>query len=66
MANFASFAAAEVRAYAKVLDKTWIEAFACKQVASGLFAVRVIRKMAAPMTDPTTGGWVEITDDATV
>ena len=62
MAAFASFAAAEARAYAKVLDKTWIYAHA-ESPSTGVYAVRVIRKMAAGSTN---GGWVSITDDATV
>jgi hypothetical protein len=62
MAAFASFAAAEVRAYAKRADGTWINAHA-EESSSGVFAVRVQRKMAAGNTN---GGWVTITDDATV
>jgi hypothetical protein len=63
MAAFASFAAAEVRAYAKVSDKTWINAHA-EQSSSGVFAVRVQRKMAPG--NPGNGGWVTITDDSVV
>jgi len=61
MAAFATFAVAEARAVAKVLDKTWIYAHA-QQVSTGVFGVRVIRKMAA---GNAAGGWVSITDDAT-
>lgn len=63
MAAFASFAAAETRAYAKVLDLTWINAHA-EQSSYGVFAVRVQRKMSAAA--PGNGAWVTITDDATV
>ena len=66
MAAFATYAAAEIRAVAKVADKTWINAYSCRSTTGNVIAVRVLRKMAAPMTDPTTGGWVEITDDGTV
>ena len=62
MAAFATFAACEVRAYAKVLDKTWINAFACRQ-NDGTLCVRVQRKMSP--THPDYGDWTEITDDAT-
>ncbi len=62
MAAFATMAAAEVRAYAKVADKTWIDAFACRQ-KDGTICVRVQRKMTP--TNPDYGAWVEITDDAT-
>lgn len=61
MANFSSFAAAEIRAYAKVLDKTWINAHAARQ-KDGTLCVRVQRKMTSALTE---GGWVEITDNAT-
>jgi len=63
MAAFATFAAAEVRAYAKRLDGTWTNAHA-EASSSGVFAVRVQRKMSA--ASPGNGGWVSITDDATV
>ena len=63
MAAFASLAAAEVRAYAKVADKTWINAHA-ERVASATIGVRVQRKMSA--ASPGNGAWVSITDDATV
>ena len=62
MAAFATFAAAETRAYAKRLDKTWVNAHAARQV-DGTLAVRVQRPMSA--TNPGYGAWVEITDDAT-
>ena len=62
MAAFADFAAAETRAYAKRLDKTWINAHAARQV-DGTICVRVQRPMSA--TNPGYGAWVEITDDAT-
>ena len=66
MAAFSTFAAAEVRAYAKVLDKTWISAFAARQ-ADGTPCVRVQRKMASNSAGAQeNGGWVEITDDGTV
>ena len=61
MAAFATFAACETRAYAKVLDKTWINAHAARQ-NNGTLAVRVQRKMSSALTE---GAWVEITDDAT-
>ena len=63
MAAFASFAAAEVRAYAKRLDGTWINAHA-EENSSGVFGVRVQRKMSA--ASPGNGAWISITDDATV
>lgn len=62
MAAFATTAAAEVRAYAKRADGTWINAHAARN-ASGTIIVRVQRKMSA--TNPDYGAWVEITDDAT-
>jgi len=66
MAAFASFTAAEQRAYAKRLDKTWVNAYACRQV-SGTLAVRVQRYMSsASDAARSAGAWVEITDDATV
>lgn len=65
MAAFASFAAAEIRAYAKRADGTWINAFA-EAPSSGVFGVKVQRKMsAAALATPSTGDWVSITDDAT-
>lgn len=62
MAAFATFAACETRAVAKVADKTWINAHAARQV-NGTLCVRVQRPMSA--TNPAYGAWVEITDDAT-
>jgi hypothetical protein len=62
MAAFATFAAAETRAYAKRLDKTWINAHAMRQ-KDGTIAVRVQRPMSP--ANPGYGAWVEITDDAT-
>jgi len=67
MADFADLAAAETRAKAKVADGTWIEAFACRATTGGKYAVRVQRKMSAASAGAQqAGGWVEITDDATV
>ena len=62
MAAFATFAACEVRARAKMEDLTWIEAHAGRTVA-GVLCVRVQRPMSP--TNPGYGDWVEITDDAT-
>lgn len=62
MAAFATFAAAEARAYAKVLDHTWNNAHAERKF-DGTIAVRVQRYMSA--THPDYGAWVEITDDGT-
>jgi hypothetical protein len=62
MAAFATFAAAEARAVAKVADKTWINAHAERKF-DGTLAVRVQRFMSP--TNPDYGAWVEITDDAT-
>jgi len=62
MASFATFAAAEVRAVAKVADGTWINAHAARTVA-GTLCVRVQRKMSP--THPDYGAWTDITDDAT-
>ena len=65
MAAFATMAAAEIRAYAKVLDHTWVNAHACRKV-DGTIAVRVQRYMSpASAGTQQAGGWVEITDDAT-
>lgn len=60
MAAFATMAAAEVRAYAKVADKTWINAHSARG-NTGTISVRVQRKMSP--TNPGYGAWVEITDD---
>lgn len=66
MAAFATMAAAEARAVAKVADGTWVNAHAQRSVI-GTIGVRVQRKMsAAGLTTASTGGWVEIEDDATV
>jgi hypothetical protein len=62
MASSATMALAEARAYAKVKDGTWVNAFACRQI-DGTIAVRVQRRMSP--TSPDAGGWVEIADDAT-
>ena len=62
MAAFATFAATETRAYAKVADGTWVNAHAMRQI-DGTLAVRVQRFMSP--THPDYGAWVEITDDAT-
>ena len=63
MGAFATFAAAEARAYAKRLDKTWINAHAQRTVA-GVLSVRVQRPMSA--TNPGYGAWVELSDDTDV
>jgi hypothetical protein len=66
MAAFATFAAAEARAVAKVADGTWVTAHA-QRTFNGTLAVRVQRKMAP--TSATTrqyGAWTNITDDGTV
>lgn len=62
MAAFATFAAAEARAYAKRLDGTWVNAHAGRQV-DGTLCVRVQRFMSP--TNKDYGAWVELTDDAT-
>jgi len=64
MADFATYAAAEVRATAKVADGTWIQAHSCRATTGGKIAVRVQRKMSP--THPDYGAFVEITSDATV
>lgn len=66
MAAFATMAAAEVRAKAKVADGTWNNAHSGRTMA-GTICVRVQRKMA-PTSAVTRqhGAWVEITDDGTV
>lgn len=63
MAAFTTFAAAEVRAYAKRADKTWIDAHAARTV-TGTLCVRVKRKLNN--AQPATGSWQEITDDGAV
>jgi len=66
MAAFADMAAAGARAKDKVADGTWINAHS-QRSQTGTIGVRVQRKMnAAGNTDPTTGSWVVIEDDATV
>ena len=66
MAAFATMTAAEQRAYAKVKDKTWVNAFAAR-TATGVICVMVQRFMSSA-SDATrsAGGWVTITDDTTV
>jgi len=66
MAAFSTFTACEQRAYAKTLDKTWVNAFADRKV-DGTLAVRVQRYLSST-SDATRqqGEWVDITDDATV
>jgi hypothetical protein len=61
VADFVSLAAAEIRAYAKVADGTWIEAHAARHTTNGKFCVRVIRKMSP--THPDYGAWTEIDQD---
>jgi hypothetical protein len=66
MAAFATMAAADARAVAKVADGTWINAHSQRGI-TGTIGVRVQRKMsAAGLATASTGGWVEITDDGTV
>jgi hypothetical protein len=60
MAAFSTFSAAETRAYAKVADKTWINAHAARN-KTGTIIVRIQRKMSA--TNPDYGAWVEIDQD---
>jgi hypothetical protein len=62
VASFSTFAACETRAVAKTADGTWIMAHA-QRGFTGTLGVRVQRKMTSALTE---GGWVEITDDATV
>jgi hypothetical protein len=62
MAAFATMAAAEIRAVAKVADKTWVNAHS-ERTIDGTIAVRVQRFMSP--TNPGYGGWTSITDDAT-
>jgi uncharacterized protein with FMN-binding domain len=66
MAAFATMAAAEARAKAKVKDGTWINAHSARKM-NGQICVRVQRKMS-PATAQTRqeGAWVELTDDAAV
>jgi hypothetical protein len=75
MAAFASFAAAEARAYAKVKDKTWVNAHAARR-KDGTIVVRVQRFMnvaggfgAASKTFDgmnKAGAYDELTDDGAV
>lgn len=62
MAAFATMAAAETRAVAKVADGTWVNAHSCR-IQGGSIGVRVQRKMSP--SSPSAGGWAEITDDGT-
>lgn len=64
MAAFATMAAAEARARAKVADKTWIMAHSARNM-TGAIIVRFQRKMS-PGAGNANGAWVETTDDATV
>lgn len=63
MAAFATVVAAETRAKAKgpAGDNTWVYAHP-GVTFTGSPCVRVVRRMPPG----TNGGWVEITDDATV
>lgn len=63
MAAFATMAAADARAVAKVADKTWVVAHSQRGV-TGTIGVRVQRFMSA--ASPSNGAWVELTDDAAV
>lgn len=63
MADFATYAAAEDRAVAKVQDGTWINAHSGRATTGGKIVVRVQRKMSA--SNPGNGAWVEIDDDGT-
>jgi len=66
MAAFATFAAAETRAYAKRADGTWINAHAARN-KNGVIIVRVQRKMSSSSAAARQyGEWVELTDDAAV
>lgn len=71
MAKFASLAAAETRLKAKIADGTWINGYCAiatlESAGTPLFCVRVQRKMSnASAGSAQAGGYVEITDDATV
>ena len=63
MADFATFEAAETRAYAKVKDGTWVNAHAERKF-DGALAVRFQRFMSP--SSPDAGAWVETTDDTVV
>jgi hypothetical protein len=70
MANFpdtlAGFATAEARAYAKVKDKTWVNAHAARD-KSGHVIIRFQRFMSsASAAAKQYGAWTETRDDATV
>jgi hypothetical protein len=67
MAQFASLAAAELRAIAKgpAGDRTWLYAHSAYVQGTSTPCVRVIRYMTGSAS-PQNGAWVEITDDATV
>ncbi len=60
MAAFASLAAAEARAVAKVKDGTWVNAHSARTF-NGTIAMRVQRFMSP--ASPDNGAWVELTDD---
>ncbi len=60
MAVFATVAAAETRAYAKVADGTWVNAHAARRF-DGTIVVRVQRFLSP--TAPDGGEWVEIDQD---
>ena len=60
MASFATFAAAEVRAYAKVADGTWVNAHGARRF-DGTIVVRV-QRLLSPAA-PDGGEWVEIDQD---
>jgi hypothetical protein len=62
MADLTTMALAENRAYAKVADHTWINAYATKAAAGDKYAVMVQRYMTTAFTQ---GGWTEITDNTT-
>jgi hypothetical protein len=78
MALFASFAAAEARAYAKMADQTWQIAYPILDGPGGQPSVRFLRWMSftgdnQPLTDVTAGtfdkmnqigAWDQTNDDA--
>jgi hypothetical protein len=67
MADFATYALAEARVQAKVIDGTWIMGHSARQSTGDKICVRVIRKMTPTLMAssplPTLGGWVEIVDN---
>ena len=65
MAAFGTIADAEIRAYALVLDRTWVSAHAALS-PSGAIIVRAKRFMLAASTPPYVDAWAELTDDAAV